>query len=185
MEAQVLSSASPSDPGSRDRSRRSRAIWIAVTAFYGLLLLAAALLYVLGADASAHDKLIYLLVLVGVPALAFLAAAVPLWRGARNRALLVLAAIVAVLSGIFESIITFGLGFPFSLTLFGVAVADVDRVAVLSGYRGSRRALALWILLVALALVVGFAVPFVLVGIVVGLVLLLWRNRSRSRRIVD
>jgi membrane protein implicated in regulation of membrane protease activity len=46
--------------------------------------------------------------------------------------------------------------------------------------------LALWILLTALALLVGLAVPFVLVGIVAGLVVLLWRrarSRSRSRRV--
>src|SRR5207237_546960 len=130
--------------------------------------------------------LVYLLVLVGVPALAFLGATVPLWRRTRNRAVLVLGAIVAVLTGVLEGIATLGLAFPISVTLFGVAVADVDRVAVLSGYSGSRRALALWILLTALALFVGLAVPFVLVGTGAGLVVLLWRTarrRSRSRRV--
>jgi hypothetical protein len=171
----------------RSRPRRpSRLIWVAVTALYAVLLLAGALLYVSDPGASAHDKLAYLLVLVGVPALAFLGAAVPLWRRTRNRALLVLAAIVAVLTGVFEGIVTFGLAFPISMTLFGVAVADIDRVAILSGYTGSRRALALWILLMALALLVGLAVPFVLVGIGAGLVVLVWRTarkRSRSRRL--
>jgi predicted branched-subunit amino acid permease len=93
---------------------------------------------------------------------------------------------VAVVTGVLEGIATLGLAFPISATLFGVAVADVDRVAVLSGYSGSRRVLALWILLTALALLVGLAVPFVLVGIVAGLVVLLWRrarSRSRSRRV--
>jgi hypothetical protein len=51
------------------RRRRSRLVWIAVTALYALLLLAAALLVVLDAEASAHEKLVYLLVLAGVPAL--------------------------------------------------------------------------------------------------------------------
>jgi hypothetical protein len=109
--------------------RRRQRIWIGLSGLYLLLLVAAALFYLLDPDLSTEDKVLTTVGVAAVPAVAFVAAAVPLLRESQSRFALSGGAALAVIAVNFQLMVTFGIALPLSLVLLGVAAADINRAA--------------------------------------------------------
>lgn len=116
---------------------RRKRIWLGLGGLYLLLLVAAALFYLLDRDLGTEDKVLTTAGVAAVPALAFVAAAVPLLRESKNGVALSGGAALAVIAANFQLMLTFGGALPLSLVLLGVAAADINRAARLR--RGSLR----------------------------------------------
>lgn len=111
----------------RAHTPRPHRIWIVLSALYLLLLVGAALFYLLDAELNGEDKLLTTIGVSAVPAVAFVAAAAPLLRRSRNRLALRVGAAFAWLAASFQLMLTFGVALPLSLVLMGVAVVDLKR----------------------------------------------------------
>ena len=131
-----------------------------LSGLYLLLLVAAALFYVLDRSLGTDDKVLLAVGVAGLPAVAFVAVAVPLLRDSRNRVILACGAVLAVAAALVQLMLTFGFAFPLSLVLLGVAVAAANRAGRVGGMRASRRLLAVC------AFVVLFAVNSVIAVLV-------------------
>jgi hypothetical protein len=153
-----------------------------MSVLYLLLLVAVALLYLLDSDLATEDKVLAMVGVAGLPAAAFVAAAMPLLRSSQNRVALVAGATLAVIAAFFQLMLTFGFAFPLSIVLLGVAVVDANRAARLSGVRKSRRlvALAATLALWTVAPVISFRLAVGLGAVVVAVVL--WKLISPRLR---
>jgi hypothetical protein len=162
------------------RTRRAR--WIAIGATYGLALVFLAALIGGESDAGLRMKLAEAAFFVVLPALVFAAAAAPLWRESRNRLWLAGAGILSFLVAVALAIVTWGFALPVSCGLLAVAIADLDRVLTLSGFR-RRRGVAFAVVLIVGGAFVGLALPIALLLAAVGLAILVWKLvTTRPRR---
>jgi hypothetical protein len=165
-------------------SRRTK--WLAIAAVYGL---ASAFLLVLIAtesDASRRTQAIEAALFVGLPAVAFVCAAAPLWRESKSRLWLAAGGIVAFVVAVPLAFVTWGIALPVSCALVAIAIADFDRVLALSGFRKSRRGVAFAVVLLVGGALIGLATPTAAVVAVVGVGLLVRKLvATRPRRPAD
>jgi hypothetical protein len=162
---------------------RRRTKWIAIGAAYGLALGFLLALIVGESDASFRTSAIEGAIFVGIPAAVFVVAAAPLWRRSRSRLWLAAAGILAFLTAVALAVGTWGVALPVSGGLVAVAIADFDRLLVLSGFSGSRRAVTFAIALLLAGALVGLMAPIAAVLALVGLVILVWKLvATRPRR---
>jgi hypothetical protein len=108
---------------------KRKRIWLGLSGLYLLLLFVASLFYLLDNDLSTDDKVLTSVGVAGIPAVAFAAAAAPLWRASRNRALLRGASLFAAIAASFQLMLTFGFALPLSLPLLGLAAANEHRAS--------------------------------------------------------
>jgi hypothetical protein len=109
--------------------RRRKRVGIALSGLYLLLLVGAALFYLLDPDMGTEDKVFATTGVAAIPAVAFVGAAAPLLRGSQNRLVLRSGAAFAVIAAGFQLMLTFGVALPLSVVLLGAAVADTNRAA--------------------------------------------------------
>jgi hypothetical protein len=107
---------------------RRKQVWLALSVVYLLILVAVALWYLLDPNLSTDDKVLTSVGVAAIPAAAFVAATVPLWRNWRNRTVLVAAALFALFAAWFQLMLTFGFALPLSAVLVAVAYLDSKRV---------------------------------------------------------
>jgi hypothetical protein len=166
------------------RTRSAR--WIAIAGVYGLALALLLVLIAAEDDASARTKAIEAAVFVAVPAVVFALAAAPLWRESRNRLWLAGAAILSFLAAIVLVVVTWGVALPVGCGLVAVAIADLDRVLTLSGFRGTARTLTFAVVLVIGGGLVGLATPIALLLALAAVAILVWKLvTTRPRRTAD
>jgi hypothetical protein len=108
---------------------RRKQVWIVLSAVYLLLLVGAALFCVLDPEPNTDDKVVCVIGVAVIPAVAFVAAVAPLWRASANRAVLNAAAVFASIAAAFQLMLTFGVAFPLSLVLLALAAIDTHRAA--------------------------------------------------------
>ena len=142
---------------------------------YGLALVFLTALIVGDSDATVRTKAIEAAAFVCVPAAVFLLAAAPLWHGSRSRVWLAVAGLLALAVAIVLVVVTWGIALPASAGLVAVAIADLDRVLELSGFRGSRRGLMFAVVLLVGGALVGLALPLAVILAVVGLAIVFWK----------
>ena len=106
---------------------------------YLAVLLAIGLWYALDGSLSMEDKILTTVGVAALPAVAFIAAVVPLFRNSENGVLLAGGMVLAVWAAFFQLMLTFGFALPLSLVLLGVAVADANRAGTLIGIARTRR----------------------------------------------
>jgi hypothetical protein len=109
--------------------RRRRRVWIGLSGLYLLLLVGAALFYLLDPDMGTEDKVLATIGVAVVPAAALVAAAAPVLRESQSRLVLGGGAAFAVIAAGFQLMLTFGVALPLSIVLLGAAVADTNRAA--------------------------------------------------------
>jgi hypothetical protein len=107
---------------------RRKQVWLVLSVVYLLILVATALWYLLDPELSTDDKVLTSVGVAAIPATAFVAATVPLWRNSRNRAALVAAELFALFAAWFQLMLTFGFALPLSAVLIAVAYLDSKRI---------------------------------------------------------
>ena len=133
------------------RLLRLRWVWIAVSAVYVGVHVALALVYLLDPASSVEDTILPTIGIGVFPAVAFVAAVLPLFRDSKNGLAFGVGALMAVASAFLQGMLTFGLSFPLGLVLLVLAAVDGNRAArLLRVGRGGK----LVLLALALALVV-------------------------------
>ena len=161
--------------------RRQRAVWLAISALYTLLLAGATILFLLDRRLNAHDKLVGIGAVVGIPAVAYALALAPLWRGSRSRPALVGGGAVALVTAVVLAVVTFGVGLPLSAILAAVAIADAERALALSGVPARSKLFLLLAGVAALAALVGLVLPLVLVAAVAAVAVAAWKLVTARR----
>jgi hypothetical protein len=162
-------------------TRRQRAVWIGISALYALLLLGAAIIFLLDPGLDTHDKLVGIGAVVGIPALAYGVALAPLWRESRSRVALAGGGAIALVTAVLIAIATFGVGFPLSVILVVVAIADAERALALSGVAGKSKLFVLLAAVAALGALVGLVLPLALLAAVAAVAFAVWKLATARR----
>jgi hypothetical protein len=162
-------------------TRRQRLGWLAVSALYALLLLGAAILFLLDPGLDAHGKLVGIGAIVGIPAVAYAAGVAPVWRGSRSRAALVGGGAIALVTAVLLTIATFGVGFPLSAILVVVAIADARRAIAVSDLGPRTKLFLITAGVLAVAALLGLLLPVALVAAIVALAMAV-RKLGGARR---
>jgi riboflavin transporter FmnP len=155
-------------------STRTR-IWIGGGAVYVAVYVAIAWWYVGDPDLPLDEKVAATVGVAVLPAIAFVAGAVPLVRRSRSVVALVIGAAVTAVAAFAQLLLTFGFSLPLSAILLGLAVADASRAAAVAGK--SRRDT---LLVIGGVLALCFLVPAVtwqlaVVGVALLVGLIVWR----------
>jgi hypothetical protein len=135
--------------------------WVAIYGVYGAVLVLFASLIAAESDASAATKLGEGVALIAVPAVAFALAAIPVQRSWRDPVVLLATCLFAVAVGVALVIVSWGVLLPVSAGLFAVAVADFNRLLVVTGWTWSRTTVGAVSLAVVVGALLGVALPVV------------------------
>jgi hypothetical protein len=152
-------------------TRRQRLLWLAVSALYALLLVGTAIIVLLDPGLDTDDKLVETGAIVGIPAVAYAAGVAPLWLGSRSRVALVGGGALALVTAVLLAVATFGVGFPLSVILVVVAVADARHALALSDVGARTKLLLLVAGVLAVAALIGLLLPVALVAAVAAVVM--------------
>jgi hypothetical protein len=157
-----------------------RGRWVAIYGVYGAVVLLYAVVIALEAD-SVRTRVGEAVAFAVVPAVVFVACALPLQRGWRSRVLLVIVALLGLVAGFVLAAASWGAALPLSFGLWALAVADLEHALRLSGVIGGSRVLVVGAVLVVAGAFAGLAAPVAAVALVAGVAVVAWKLVSTRR----
>jgi hypothetical protein len=164
------------------RVRRRTWVWAALSALYVGVHLALVPVYLLDHESGLEDRVLGAVGVGAFPAVAFVAAAVPLLRDSKNGLAFAVGALLAVAAAFLQGMLTFGFALPLTLVLLALAAVDGNRAAKLLGIGNGGKVM---LLAIALALITAPTISFEL-ALVAGAVIVaigIWKLAApRVRR---
>ena len=146
-----------------------RRVWIVSSLLYVALHVALALWYLLDESSPTEDRLLGGLGVGIFPAIAFVAAVVPLFRDSKNGVAYGAGAMLAIAAAFLQGMLTFGLSLPLAFVLLVLAALDLDRASKLLNIgRGRKAVLAAIALGLGVAPTLSLELAFAAAAVIVG-----------------